>query len=182
MRVLLLWDSATNSTWNTSYFMGRALKRLGVEVSNFLYSQEIITQNFAINKIRGTDDVSYDGEAIFLSNRLLMGYVASFLPDVIIICTGLSLYKSCWKWLHDFRSELKHPYKIVTVYTESPYRPSEEIELANWSDYVFTNEKNFVGRLRKFQPHQNAILEHRNHISVFLILPLLLLVLLKLLQ
>jgi len=152
MRVLLLWDSASNSTWNTSFFYHNALKRLGIQTADFIYSTEIIIQNLAINAFRGTKDEVYEGEAIRLSNRLLMGYVASSLPDVIICCTALTLSKALWHWLHDFRKELKHPYKIVTILTESPYRPSEEIEIATWSDYVFTNERDFVGRLRKFQP------------------------------
>ena len=152
MRVLQIWPSHSNSTWNTSHFLGRALRRLGVEVAGFKYSQELILQNLAINAFRGTKDESYEGEAILLSNRMLMGYVASTFPSVIIIVTGLSLYPGAWKWLWDFRKNLKHPYKIVTIYTESPYRPSEELALAQWSDYIFTNERDFVGRLRKFQP------------------------------
>ena len=152
MRVLQIWPAHTNSTWNTSAYLGRALKRLGIKVANFQYSRELILQNLAINAFRGTEGVSYEGEAILLSNRLLMGYVASAAPDVIIITTGLALYKSAWKWLWDFRKNLRQPYKIVTIYTESPYRPSEELERAQWSDYVFTNERDFVGRLRQFQP------------------------------
>ena len=152
MRVVQVWDSASNSTWNTSYFISRALKRLGVEVANFSYSQELILQNLAINAFRGTQDESYEGEAILLSNRLLMGYVASAMPDAIIVSTGLNLYKSAWKWLWEFRQNLKNPYKIVTLYTESPYRPSEELELAQYSDYVFTNERSFVERLQAIQP------------------------------
>jgi hypothetical protein len=81
-----------------------------------------------------------------------MGYVASTIPDAIIVVTGLDLMKSAWKWLHDFRRELRHPYKIVTIFTESPYRPSEELELATWSDYVYTNDLAFASRLRKIQP------------------------------
>jgi len=148
----MLWPANSNSTFNTAFFFHNALKRLGVPTVDFVYSQEIIIQNLAINAFRGTKDESYEGEAIFLSNRLLMGYVASSLPDVILICTGLTFSKALLRWLHDFRKELKHPYKIVTILTESPYRPSEEIEIATWSDYVFTNERDFVGRLRKFQP------------------------------
>jgi len=132
--------------------IGRALKRLGVQTASFIYSQELILQNLAINAFRGTTDESYEGEAILLSNRMLMGYVASTLPDVILIVCGLDLYKSAWKWLWEFRKNMKRPYKIVTIYTESPYRPSEELELAQWSDYIFTNERDFVGRLRRFQP------------------------------
>jgi hypothetical protein len=152
VRVLQIWPSHSNSTFNTASFCSHALKRLNVEVANFVYSQELILQNLAINAFRGTDGVSYDGEAILLSNRLMMGYVASAAPDVILIVCGLDLYKSAWKWLWDFRKNLKKPYKIVTVYTESPYRPCEELELAQYSDYVFTNERDFVGRLRQFNP------------------------------
>ena len=152
MRVLLLFPSHTNSTFNTAFFYHNALKRLGIQTADFVYSTELIIQNLAINAFRGTKDVTYEGEAIMLSNRLLMGYVASTLPDVIICATGLDIYPSAWQWLYDFRKELKHPYKIVTILTESPYRPSEEIKIATWSDYVFTNEREFVNRLRKFQP------------------------------
>ena len=152
MRVLLLFPPSSNSTWNTAHFFRNALKRLDVQTASFLYNQELILQNIALNVFRGTKDEVYEGEAIMLSNRLLMGYIASTLPDILLCITGLDLYKSAWKWLFDFRKELKHPYKIVTVLTESPYRPSEEIEIATWSDYVFTNEREFVGRLRKFQP------------------------------
>ena len=152
MRVLLLWPSHSNSTFNVANFYNNALHRLNVKVANFVYSQELILQNLAINAFRGTENVPYDGEAILLSNRLLMGYVASAAPDVILCVCGLDVYKSAWKWLHDFRSNLKKPYKIVTIYTESPYRPSEELELAQYSDYVFTNDRDFVGRLRKINP------------------------------
>ncbi len=152
MRILQIWPSATNSTWNTSAYISRALKQLGVKVAGFKYSQELILQNLAINAFRGTTDQTYEGEAILLSNRMMMGLVASAFPDVIIVVCGLDLYKSAWKWLWEFRKNLKKPYKIVTIYTESPYRPSEELELAQWSDYIFTNERDFVGRLRQFQP------------------------------
>jgi spore maturation protein CgeB len=152
MKVLLIWPSHTNSTWNTAFAYHKALKRLNVKVADFIYSTELITQNLAINAFRGTKDVTYDGDAIYKSNLLLMGYVATALPDVVMIATGLDLYKSAWKWLNEFRQQLKNPYKIVTIFTETPYRPSEEIELAMWSDYIFTNEANFVDRFRQFQP------------------------------
>jgi hypothetical protein len=152
MRILQIWDSSTNSTWNTGHFISRALKRLDVQVANFAYSQEIVLQNLAINAFRGTENKSYDGEAVLLANRLMLGYIASALPSAIIVVTGLSLWKSAWSWMREIRSELKHPPKIVLYYTESPYRPSEELEYAQWADYVFTNERNFVERLRQFQP------------------------------
>lgn len=152
MRVLLLWPSHSNSTWNTAWFYSRALKRLGVKTANFIYSQEIILQNLAINAFRGTENESYDGEAVLLANRLMMGYIASSLPDIVMVITGLDFCKSAWSWIEGFRKYLRRPYKVVLVYTESPYRPSEELEYAQWADYIFTNEKTFVGRLRKFQP------------------------------
>lgn len=152
MRILQIWPSSSNSTWNTSSFYSRAMRRAGVQVANFIYSDELILQNLAINAFRGTNDEVYEGEAILLSNRMLMGWVASAQPQCVLICTGLDVYKSAWKWLWDFRLNLKNPYKIVTIYTESPYRPSEEIELAQYSDYVFTNEREFVEPLRNIQP------------------------------
>jgi spore maturation protein CgeB len=152
MRVVIVWPSHTNSTFNTAYFYNRAFKRLHVQTANFVYSQELITQNLGINAFRGTVDEAYVGDSILITNRLLMGYIASALPDAIIIVTGLDLYKSAWKWIQEFRGALKHPYKIITIFTESPYRPSEEPFVASMSDYVFTNEKSYVGTLRKFQP------------------------------
>ena len=152
MKILQIWPSHSNSSWNTSFFLSRALRKAGVKTADFAYSQEIILQNLAINAFRGTKDKAYEGEAILLANRMMMGYVASALPDAIIVVTGLTMHKGTWQWLEDLRRQLRHPYKIILVYTESPYRPSEELELAQHADYIFTNERAFVGRLRQFQP------------------------------
>jgi len=152
MKVLLLWDSSSSSTWDVGHFVSRALRRLGVKVANFVYAQEIVLQNLAINAFRGTQDVSYDGEAVLLANRLMLGYIASSDCDAIISVCSLDVYKSAWTWIAGLRRNLKKPPKVVFLYTESPYRPAEELENARWADYIFCNERSFVPRLRAFQP------------------------------
>lgn len=152
MKAFLAFPSATSSTYDVAWAYGRALRRLNVQTASFVYSQEIVLQNFAINAFRGTEGKTYDGEAVLLANRLMMGYIATARPDVILVVCGLDFAKATWQWISELRKELRHPYKIALIYTESPYRPSEELEYAQWADYIFTNEKSFVGRLRQFQP------------------------------
>lgn len=151
-KVLLAWPGHSSSTYSVSKYYSKAFKELGVRVEDFLYHNEVVLQNAAINRVRGTEGEDYSGEAMYLATQMLMGKIAAVLPDYVVAVTGLALWKNVWQQLLDLRRELKHPYKIVLVLTESPYRPGEELELSNFADYVFTNEREFVSRLRQFQP------------------------------
>lgn len=151
-RMLMAWPGHSSSTYSVSRHYSQAFKDLGVEVADFLYHNELIFQNEAINVIRGTKGVQYEGEAIYLATQMLMGKLVRVLPDYVVVVTGLALWKDVWHNLLDLRREFKRPYRIVLILTESPYRPNEELELANWADWIFSNERTFVPRLRQFQP------------------------------
>lgn len=154
-RVLVCYSGHNSSTFDVSKYMARGMELAGYTVKPFRYDLELGMAYRLCDLFEQERQTKYKfnhGDAIYLASRNLIADIMLFKPDLVLVVTGLVLFGDTWQWLREVQQNLRKPFRIGLLLTESPYREEEELNISMLPDIVWTNERAFVKKLRAFNP------------------------------
>jgi len=153
-KVLVVYSGHNSSTFDVSKYIVNGFRSIGIDARPCRYDQELVVASGAVDKWAETheDYVRKEGDVVYIASKAVLADVVTYMPDLVLVVTGLMLFGSLWDWLRELQERLRRPYVIGLLLTESPYRVEEELQAASMANIVWTSERAFVKRLRHLNP------------------------------
>lgn len=125
-----------------------ALKELGVVVGDFNLDRRLEFYSNAKLEIDGElrTALQYDA-AVQLANRGLLAECYAFVPDVVIVVTGIFIDLNILEIIRRPGGP-----KVVFIFTESPYEDDRQLKQAEYADLILLNDPTNLEQFRAINP------------------------------
>jgi len=166
-KILIAYPGPTHSTFDVATGYDKALRSIGHSVVSFQYHNYIRFYSESLSNWRGLGLTTYAGgeqDAYILASERLALHVVDFVPDVVLIISGVELHKRAY----DLIARLRVP--MILLCTESPYQDAQQIRVATLghASAILTNERNSAEALAsatnlpvRYLPHSYDPERHR---------------------
>jgi len=143
VRILTVAPGPRFSTWDLWKYYTQAFIDLGHDVFTFKYHDHIAYNTSALKSVCGLDIYSEKNQknSLMLSSEALISKIARTRPDVVFVVSALALPMNAWDWMNSFKESLKHPFKTMTLFTESPYVDYLQLEILRANDCAAVMDK-----------------------------------------
>jgi len=147
-KIVVCYPGPSYSVFDTANYYAQAFEDIGCKVERFNYHNNLVYHDVALGffaKNYTHKEHTYRDLYTLASNDLV-SCIARFIPDIVVVVSGLAFPLELWDWLHEMQKSFKKPFKLVSLLTESPYIDDQQDTIAGQSDVVFTTERKSVDR------------------------------------
>jgi spore maturation protein CgeB len=156
LRILLVAPGALHSTYDVWNGYKQAIQNHEYsEVVPFNYHTMLMYHREGVRLINpNLSDEDVVMVTASRASREILSDIAAYLPDIVMVISGIGIPSETWNWVIQLKNHLKNPFKLVFYHTESPYLDKTQVMYDSFSDGILLNDKYSLGK------HTNRLKEN----------------------